>query len=139
MIVIHTDASTKNGYSCWAYKNSEEKDYRTGIIKTPNSAAAEIMAIIKGIENANEKGDILIISDALSAVQIIQQVNTNYAYSHASKRYYKTVRDRLMHILQTRCVEAVWVSSNNTNSTHLEVDNIARASLNTYLDSLPKR
>jgi len=133
MIVIHTDASTKNGYSCWVYKSSAENKFHAGVVRTMNSAAAETLAAIKAIQSVPRDEKVLIISDSLITVRIIQQFGTNYIYSNNAKDYYKRIRTQLIHTLYNRSVDAVWVASNNTNNTHLEVDNTAKTMLDCYL------
>jgi predicted DCC family thiol-disulfide oxidoreductase YuxK len=133
MIVIHTDASTKQGYSCWAYKSSIDDKFHAGIVHTTNSAAVETLAAVRAIQSVPKGEKILIISDSLITVRIIQQYGTDYIYNTNAKDYYRQVRTQLVHILYNRNVDAVWVASNNPNNTHLEVDNTAKTVLDYYL------
>ncbi len=133
MIVIHTDASTKNGYSCWCYKSSEDDKFHVGIVRTMNSAAVETLAAIKAIQSTTKEAQVLIVSDSLITVRIIQQYGTNYIYTSNAKNYYRQIRTQLIHLLHNRKVDSVWVCSKNTNNTHLEVDNMAKTTLNCYL------
>lgn len=133
MIVIHTDASCKDGYCCWAYKSSHERHYRTGIVQTNNIAAVETLAAIKGIQAAPKNKKILIVSDSLITVKIIQQYGTAWSYTTNAKDYYRKIRTQLIELLHTRHVEGLWIASDNSNATHLEVDNLAKTMLQYYL------
>lgn len=136
MIVIHTDGSSKNGYSCWAYKSSTDNDCRWGIVRTMNVAGIETRAVVEAIRSYSAGSEILIVSDSLITVRIIQQQNTNYNYHNYSGKYYLDTRKELIRLLGLYTVDAIWVNSENTNETHRLVDHIAKTQLDRYLNKL---
>lgn len=132
MNVIHTDASTKNGYSCWAYKSSNEGEkYHAGVVKMSNSAAAENIAAIKAIQSFKDSDEkLLIVSDSLVTVRLIQERKIR---RYKNKGQFKQTCNELTRLLKGRDIEALWINSKNTNKTHIEVDGLAKSVLNTYL------
>jgi len=133
-IVVHTDASTQQGYSCWCYKRCDHDTYFSGIILSANIAAAETLAAVKALRSIPEGERVLIISDCLITVKIIQQQDKSYQYSDTAAKFYKQTRQQLINLLKTREVDAVWVNSKNTNKIHLEVDNTCKTLLADYLN-----
>lgn len=139
MIVLQTDASTKEGYSCWCYHRSDMYDeIFTGIVKTPNSAAAELIAVTNALHALRDDfyngNRILVITDNLLAVQLIAHNNREYEYSPHSTKYFQSIRNELLRICKEfNNIDALWVSSNNKNKIHEMVDAECRNTLNEYL------
>lgn len=137
MLVIHTDGSSKNGYSCWCFKSSLDSKCTFGILHTMNIAAVETIAVINALikypPESIEYEPILIISDSLITVRIIQQQYDDYLYSNCGAKYYRQARNNLRRLLIGRDVDAVHVNSKNTNTSHIEVDHVAKTELDKYL------
>jgi ribonuclease HI len=102
-------------------------------VQTNNIAAVETLAAVNAIKAAPKNKKIMIVSDSLITVKIIQQYGTAWIYTNNAKDYYKKIRAQLIELLHTRHVEAVWVASDNSNVTHLEVDNLAKTMLDHFL------
>lgn len=133
-IVIHCDASTKNGCSSWAYKVFGAINYNYGFINTANTCIAETTAVIKAIENnILYDQDIVIISDNFTAIDIIQRTNKKIDFVNGRCKKFKKVRDKLVMLVKCHNIDAIWISSNNSNEAHQEIDGIAKAVLNSYL------
>ncbi len=133
--VIHTDASSKNGYSAWCYLAEGEKPV-AGIVHTMNTAAVETLAALKAIEKYGHEGKILIISDCLITTLIIQQKEGwNYTTSQKPTLYQK-IRNQLRLALRKYTVDSVWVPSKSRNPQHVIVDQMSRDVVNEHLKGL---
>lgn len=128
-LILHADASSKNGYSSWVCKSSMDDKFRVGVIKTMSTAAAEVLAVVKGLENISPFFDVFVISDCATTAKIIQEkalVKTSDSIVHRNRKC-------LLEVMRGRNVEAIWVNSKNHNREHREVDEMSKIVLNEFL------
>lgn len=133
-ILLFTDASTKNGVSCWAYRSSLDEEVITGIYLTSNSAAMEILAIIKGLESLPRGSEVLVVSDFLSAVRTITNYKQDPTYKGNSDNICDIMRGTLKKMLKYYTVDAIWVASKCPTKRHVEVDQMSKTMLQDYLN-----
>jgi ribonuclease HI len=134
--VIHCDASSKEGFSSWAFKIHGAIKPHCGIVQSMNTCLAETLAVIKAIEVCDKEDEILIISDNFTAVDIVQRTNNGIEFHSGRCKKFKKIRDKLVKLVKVRCIDAVWIASNNKNESHQEIDTIAKFVLNEYLKGL---
>jgi hypothetical protein len=132
-ILLFTDASTKNGASCWAYRSSLDDYVTTDICLTTNIAAMEILAIVKGLESLPLGSDVLVISDLLSAVNLITNRFQDPHHVPIKGNICHMVKQRLKALLKLYNVDAIWVASKCPNVRHLEVDQASKITLQEFL------
>lgn len=134
-IIVHCDASSKEGWSTWCYKKENEKCV-VGVFHSMNTAAIETLAVIKAIERINTFEPILIISDCLITVKVIQQTNDRQQHRYVSanaKPFYRKTKNRLIQLVKKYNISAVWIDSKNESPPHQEVDHMARQVLMDWL------
>lgn len=134
--LFHCDASSKEGFSSWAFKEHGAIKPHCGIVQTMNTCLAETLAVIKAIEVCDPDEQIVIISDNLTAVDIVQRTNNGVEFHSGRCKKFKKVRDKLVKLVKIYAVDAIWISSNNKNESHQEIDTIAKFVLNEYLKGL---
>ena len=145
VVIIHTDASTKNGFSVSCSKIVGDSKCRVRIVKTSNSAGMELQAIISILEHppifwARDNTKVKIITDSLSAVKIIK--NMGYYRDEIPKQFknfpttkeYSEYKHKFVSIIRMyRYITAQWVCSDNPDTHHQEVDQTAKSVLHEYL------
>lgn len=133
MIVIYTDASTKNGYSCWAYKEAEGNTVVSGIIKTSNSAGAENYAVLRALE-AYPDDPLMIITDSLVTAELI---NTDRYTRNKAKRvslFQDTAEAIMRHVVERPTyLIGIHIKSDDQSYSHQVVDHIAKTHLDFFL------
>lgn len=133
-ILLFTDASTKNGASCWVYKTSLMQECVYDICLTMNTAAMEILAIIKGLESLPFGSEVLVISDFKGAVNIITNYNQDPTWIGSPNNLCHKMARRLKNLLKIYTVDAIWIASRCPNERHLEVDQISKVILQEFLN-----
>lgn len=135
MIIIHCDASTKNGYSCYAYRSNVDTKVYVGVRHTMNTALAETVAVIHALSRVPDGTKVLIISDFKGVVVNIQNYRIGIEKPHNCGAYqsYRKARKLLFAELDRLNVDAVWIPSKEPNERHMEVDHMSRSVLNEYL------
>ncbi len=133
-ILLFTDASTKNGVSCWAYRSSLDELVTTDICLTTNTAAMEILAIVKGLESLPKGSEVLVVSDFLSAVRTITNYKGRYSNEEKPVSLCDMVRNKLKKLLKHYKVDAIWVASKCPNERHVEVDQMSKIVLQQFLN-----
>lgn len=145
VVIIHTDASTKNGHSVSCSKIVGDNKCRVRVVDSNNSAAMELQAIISVLQTQDlhmgrDTDRFLIITDSLAAVRIISErgyytrevpgcfknLPTTKEYSEYKRRFVSIIR-------MYRYITAQWVCSDNPNTHHQEVDQTAKSVLHEYL------
>jgi len=134
-ILLYTDASCKQGYSCYAYLSSLDTKPSVGLLRTSNIAAMEVLAIISGLKRLPDNSEVLVISDFKSAVSLILRGKSGqeHDYNPLSSQYYRGMCHRLQKECKRLDVDAVWVCSKFPSQRHLEVDQISKTVLQEYL------
>ncbi len=134
-ILLFTDASSKEGYSCYAYRSSLDNKPSCGILRTMNIAAMEVFAIVQGLKRIPDNSEVLVISDFKSAVTVILRYRAQEyeVITQASTREYKLAVSQLVTQCKRLNVDAVWVCSKFPSERHLEVDQISKTILAEYL------
>ncbi len=137
-ILLFTDASSKEGYSCYAYRSSVDSKPSCGILRTMNIAAMEVWAIVQGLKRIPDNSEVLVISDFKSAVTLILNHRKGEEYLHnlCTTNHYKQVCSLLRLECDRLNVDAVWVCSKFPSERHLEVDQISKTILAEYLRSI---
>lgn len=126
-IIIHCDASLKNGWGCWVYKRSDQEKCRVGIVQSMNTVGLENMAAIKALQSIEDCANIFLYSDSLGTVDIINK-------GIIKKRDEgKTKMKLILEVNQKKSVEAIWVPSKHPCPTHQLVDSVAKSVLNEWL------
>lgn len=137
-ILIYTDASTKEGVSCWAFKTSLSEEVTTGIELTTNTAAMETLAVIKAIESIQQSYvgiELMIISDFLGVVKTITNQRKYIPRSGIYNEYHH-YRDHLLKYCKIHTLDALWVASHCPNRHHQEVDQASKLVLQEYLKTV---
>lgn len=136
-VIINADASSKNGYSCWCYKIYGSKSCSVGFVKTMNIAAVEILAIIKAVKRFDKTEPIIVFSDALIAVNLInapENFSTTSLITSKDKLFLKYRFQLLAETAERKGkLQAIWINSRNNHPDHLDVDSTARNMLNEFL------
>lgn len=130
-IIIHCDASTKNGWGCWVYIRSDQLKPKAGIIKSMNTCAVENLAAIKALQNVADDQAILLISDSLGTIEII-----NSPDGRVKKNLFGRTKLELIQLCYNKKIEGLWVASKHPCPTHQQVDSLAKAILNDWLKSI---
>lgn len=133
-IILFTDASTKNGYSCWAYKTSLDSDIKTGVVKSTNSAAMELKAIVKGLWDLPAGSNVLVVTDFLEAAKIINNYTLCKPIDIFSE--YTMYKNSLITMCETLKIQAIWVASSCPVLGHQDVDQASKTVLQDYLKGL---
>ncbi len=133
-ILLYTDASTKNGASCWAYKTSLSNEVVTGVCLTSNTAAMETLAISMGVKSLPKGSQVMVISDFMGAVNTITYRDKQ---TRSGESIYRKCRAQLLSLCEIYSLEAIWVPSKCSNKHHLEVDQMSKLILQEYLNNNP--
>lgn len=135
-ILIYTDASTKNGASCWAFKTSISEEVTTGIVLTTNTAAIETLAVIEALQELHHTNeDIMVISDFLGVVKTITN-QRKYKPKNGKYNEYHNYRDQLLAYCKNYSIDAIWVASHCPNRHHQDVDQASKLMLQEYLKTV---
>lgn len=134
-ILLYTDASTKNGASCWAFKTSLDDNVTFGISLSTNTAAIETLAIIKGLETIQPGLEVMVICDFLGAVKTITH-RVKRKSRNSEYNVYHEYRDILIDMCKVYKIDALWIASHCPNKHHLEVDQASKIMLQEYLNKL---
>lgn len=137
-LIIHTDASTKNGWSTYCFKVVGEDKCHVGYRQSSNCSAMEVLAIIKAVEYAVKYYDehMYIISDSLTSIRLLQTHSKRKTTATEYNRY----RNQLVGIYKKYRygISATWISSESNDRYHVEVDHVAKVTLNELLKTKGK-
>jgi hypothetical protein len=136
-ILLYTDASTKNGASCWAFKTSLSDEITTGIALTTNTAAIETLAIIMGLGTLPLGSEVMVVCDFLGAVKTItNRVRYKSKRNNSDNSIYRDYRGKLLELCPLYKLDALWVASNCPNRHHQDVDQASKLVLQEYLKTV---
>lgn len=137
-LIIHTDASTKNGWSTYCFKVVGEDKCHVGWRQSSNCSGMEVLAIIRAVEYAIKYYDehMYIISDSLTSIKLLQTSQKR----KTSSTEYNSYRNQLIGLYKKYRygISGSWISSESNDRYHVEVDYVAKATLNALLKTKGK-